>query len=66
MDDHLRQLLKIPYNRLDAINALLLDPDMRSSTSFFRSLKNMAPLKKLTAKQPRLPSSQRYWNKLKK
>lgn len=29
MDEHLRQLLKIPYDRLDAINQVLLDPDMQ-------------------------------------
>jgi hypothetical protein len=29
MNRDLRQLLKIPYNRLDEINAILLDPDMR-------------------------------------
>ena len=29
MEERLRQLLKIPYDRLDDINAILLDPDMR-------------------------------------
>ena len=29
MDEKLRQLLKIPYDRLDDINAVLLNPDMR-------------------------------------
>ena len=29
MDDKLRQVLKIPYDRLDDINAVLLNPDMR-------------------------------------
>ena len=29
MDKELRQLLKIPYDRLDDLNALLLDPDTR-------------------------------------
>src|SRR5512139_3565727 len=28
MDESLRQMLKIPYDRLDDINAVLLDPDM--------------------------------------
>ncbi|MCI0520731.1 MAG: hypothetical protein L0Z70_10825 [Chloroflexi bacterium] len=34
MDDSLRQSLKIPYNRLDDINALLLDPDSRVIQDF--------------------------------
>ncbi len=29
MDEKLRQLLKIPYDRLDDINAVLLNPDMQ-------------------------------------
>jgi len=29
MDEKLRQLLKIPYDRLDDLNAVLLNPDMR-------------------------------------
>ena len=29
MDEKLRQMLKIPYDRLDDLNAVLLDPDMR-------------------------------------
>ncbi len=34
MDEKLRQLLKIPYDRLDDINAVLLDPDMRFVDDF--------------------------------
>jgi hypothetical protein len=34
MDEELRQLLKIPYSRLDEINAILLDPDMRVANDF--------------------------------
>lgn len=34
MDESLRQLLKIPYNRLDDINAVLLDPDTRVVNDF--------------------------------
>ncbi len=34
MDDKLRQLLKIPYERLDDINAVLLNPDMRVVDDF--------------------------------
>jgi hypothetical protein len=34
MDNQLRQLLKIPYNRLDDINAVLLNPDMRVVNDF--------------------------------
>jgi len=34
MDEKLRQLLKIPYDRLDDINAVLLDPDMRVVDDF--------------------------------
>ncbi len=31
---NLRQLLKIPYDRLDDINAVLLDPDMQVINDF--------------------------------
>lgn len=34
MNDDLRQLLKIPYDRLDDINAVLLDTDMRVVNDF--------------------------------
>ena len=34
MDEKLRQMLKIPYERLDEINAVLLDPDMRVVNDF--------------------------------
>jgi hypothetical protein len=34
MNDGLRELLKIPYERLDDINAILLDPDMRVVNEF--------------------------------
>lgn len=34
MDENLRQLLKIPYDRLDDINAVLLDPDTRVVNDF--------------------------------
>jgi hypothetical protein len=34
MENELRRLLKIPYNRLDDINAVLLDPDMRVVDEF--------------------------------
>lgn len=34
MDDQLRQLLKIPYDRLDAINEILLDPETRVVQDF--------------------------------
>ncbi len=34
MDESLRQLLKIPYDRLDDINAVLLDPDMEVVNNF--------------------------------
>ena len=34
MTDDLRQLLKIPTSRLDDINAILIDPDMRVVNDF--------------------------------
>jgi hypothetical protein len=34
MEESLRQLLKIPYDRLDDINAVLLDPDMQVVNNF--------------------------------
>jgi hypothetical protein len=34
MNDGLRELLKVPYERLDDINAILLDPDMRVVNEF--------------------------------
>jgi len=34
MDEKLRQLLKIPYERLDDINSVLLDPDMGAINDF--------------------------------
>ncbi|NOY99923.1 MAG: hypothetical protein GXP40_12120 [Chloroflexi bacterium] len=34
MDERIRQLLKIPYDRLDDINAVLLDPDERVVNDF--------------------------------
>ena len=34
MDDNLRQLLKIPNDRLDAINEVLLNPDMKIMNEF--------------------------------
>jgi hypothetical protein len=34
MDEQIRQLLKIPSERLDAINAILLDPDLRVVNDF--------------------------------
>ncbi|MEA3441030.1 MAG: hypothetical protein U9R58_12195 [Chloroflexota bacterium] len=34
MEHQLRQRLKIPYDRLDAINAILLDPEMRVINDF--------------------------------
>jgi hypothetical protein len=36
MDEKYRQLLKIPYDRLDDINALLLDPDQRVVNDFLQ------------------------------
>jgi hypothetical protein len=36
MDEKYRQLLRIPYNRLDDINALLLDPDQRVINDFLK------------------------------
>lgn len=35
MDEKLRQMLKIPYDRLDEINAVLMNPDMRVMSDFF-------------------------------
>jgi len=35
MDESLRNLLKIPYERLDDINKVLLDPDMRVMKDFY-------------------------------
>jgi hypothetical protein len=34
MDESLRQMLKIPYDRLDGLNAVLLDPDMQVVNNF--------------------------------
>ena len=34
MDERFRQMLKIPYSRLDDINAVLLDPDTRGVNDF--------------------------------
>ncbi len=34
MDESLRQLLKIPYQRLDDVNAIFLNPDMRVIKDF--------------------------------
>ena len=34
MDEKLRQMLKIPYERLDEINAIFLDGDMRVVNDF--------------------------------
>ena len=34
MDETLRQMLKIPYDRLDDINAVLLDPDIEVVNNF--------------------------------
>src|SRR5512139_1039151 len=34
MDETLRQMLKIPYDRLDSLNAVLLDPDMQVVNNF--------------------------------
>ncbi len=34
MDDQVRELLKIPYSRLDEINAVLLNPDMQVVNEF--------------------------------
>ncbi|MGD0610375.1 MAG: hypothetical protein ABSB41_02590 [Anaerolineales bacterium] len=36
MDKKVRQLLKIPYDRLDEINAVLLDPDERVMSDFMK------------------------------
>jgi hypothetical protein len=36
MDEDLRQLLKIPYDRLDEINAVLMNPDMRIVNEFLK------------------------------
>jgi hypothetical protein len=36
MDEKYRQLLRIPYERLDEINAVLLDPDQRVITDFLQ------------------------------
>lgn len=36
MDKKVRQLLKIPYDRLDEINAVLLDPDERVISDFIK------------------------------
>lgn len=36
MDEKLRQLLKIPYERLDDINAVLLNPDMQVINNFLQ------------------------------
>ena len=34
MDEDIRQLLKIDYSRLDALNAILLNPDMKVINNF--------------------------------
>jgi hypothetical protein len=34
MDENIRQLLKIDYSRLDALNDILLDPDMKVINNF--------------------------------
>jgi hypothetical protein len=39
MEDSLRELLKIPYDRLDDINDILLDPDMQVVNNFLEVVK---------------------------
>ena len=34
MDEKIRQLLKIDHSRLDALNSILLDPDMKVINNF--------------------------------
>lgn len=38
MDEKLRQMLKIPYDRLDDINAVLLNPDMQVINDFLQAV----------------------------
>jgi hypothetical protein len=39
MEDNMRELLKIPYDRLDDINDILLDPDMQVVNNFLEVVK---------------------------
>jgi hypothetical protein len=39
MDENIRQLLRIDYSRLDSLNAILLDPDMKVINNFLEVVK---------------------------
>ena len=59
MEDTLRDLLRIPYSRLDAINDLLIDPDMEVITAFLKIVDKYGSPDEINqlAKSARQPSS---------
>lgn len=50
MNENLRQLLKIPYSRLDDINAVLLNPDMRVVNDFLNVVAKYGSPEEINAK----------------
>lgn len=50
MDKHLRQLLKIPYSRLDEINAVLLNPDMQVIDDLLNVVNKYGSIDEINAK----------------
>lgn len=59
MDENLRQLLKIPPQRLDEINAILLDPDTRVINDFLAVIEKYgapAEINRKAAEAGRLPN----------
>lgn len=50
MDEKLREKLKIPYDRLDAINQVLLNPDMQVMNDFFAVVEKYGPPEEINRK----------------
>ncbi len=50
---NLRQLLKIPYDRLDDINAVLLNPDMQVVNNFLEVVRKYGTPEEINRKAPK-------------
>ena len=66
MGDNFRQLLKIPYERLDEINNVLLDPDMRVISEFLEVVAKYGTPEEINQKAEQARQLPNLLNKVKK
>ena len=66
MGDNLQQLLKIPYERLDEINNVLLDPDMRVISEFLEVVAKYGTPEEINQKAEQARQLPNLLNKVKK